>query len=72
MCKFWTIVQEIDAVYFLKDSTPLVERVSLAFAESKYRRLLAWASELPQNMMRNESSTSDVLFFQYVHEISGA
>jgi hypothetical protein len=67
LCKFWIIIQEIDSVYLSNNitSTSLVHRVSLAFAESKYRRLLAWASELPQQMIRNESSTYDVLLFQY-------
>jgi hypothetical protein len=70
LCEFWIIVQEIDSVYLLKGSTPLSDRVSLAFAESKYRKLLAWASELPQQMIRDESSTHDILFFQYAYEVS--
>jgi hypothetical protein len=70
LCKFWIINQEIDAVYLLKGSMPLTDRVSLAFAESKYRKLLAWASELPRQMIRDESSTHDILFLQYAPEVS--
>ena len=68
LSKLWVIIQEIESVYTLTDSTPLVDRVSLAFAESKYQKLLAWADTILPQMLRGEHNSSHTLFFQYVIE----
>jgi hypothetical protein len=62
--RIWVILQEIDTVYTLKDMTPLVDRVPLAFAESKYKKLLSWADTLGPEMHRSDHSPSHVYFFQ--------
>jgi hypothetical protein len=66
LCKLWVLIQEIESVYDLTNSIPLVDRVSLAFAESRYQMLLSWADTiLPQMLLKQHNSTL-VLFFQYV------
>jgi hypothetical protein len=64
LCKLWVIVQGIEVVYTLSDSTPLVDRVSLAFAELKYQQMLAWADTFLPKMTRDDQHNSYVLFFQ--------
>lgn len=64
LSQFWVIVQEIEIIYNLKDSRPLVERVPPAFAESKYQKLLAWADTLSPDMELGEHSFSHVFVLQ--------
>ncbi|KAG6028780.1 hypothetical protein E4U41_000583 [Claviceps citrina] len=61
---FWEIVQEIIIVYYEQDHRPLRERVSLAFAEAKYQKLLAWTNSLGSAMSLAENSPAHVLIFQ--------
>lgn len=65
LSKLWVIIQEIESIYTLTDRTPLADRVTLAFAESKYQELLAWADTVLPHMLRGEQNSSHVLFFQY-------
>lgn len=60
----WVIVQEINSIYVPTDRTPLAERVPLAFAELKCRKLLAWAEGLSSDLLWGAYSTSHILFFQ--------
>ncbi|KAF4456621.1 Conidial development protein fluffy [Fusarium austroafricanum] len=53
-CKLWTIAQEIQALYYRKDSTPLQEVIPYAFVESKYQKLLRWADNLMRGMTRKD------------------
>ncbi|KAF5582748.1 transcription activator acu-15 [Fusarium pseudocircinatum] len=53
-CKLWTIAQEIQALYYRKDYTPLQKVIPYAFVESKYRKLLHWANNLIQGMTRKD------------------
>lgn len=64
LCELWVMVQSIDVVYYLKNMPYTANRVSLASAESKYRKLLAWADTIPQQMIRGEQMTSHALLFQ--------
>lgn len=66
MSKFWTIAQEILAVYNMEDDLPLVERVIPSFAEAKYQKLLAWADTLPPSLSNNTNSAAHVYLFQYI------
>lgn len=65
LCELWVMVQTIDVVYYLKSPPHAINRVSLASAESKYRKLLAWADTIPQQMLRGEHMSSHALLFQY-------
>ncbi|KAG6004552.1 hypothetical protein E4U21_000936 [Claviceps maximensis] len=63
LCEFWTLMQEVFAVYNKLDSRPLRERVSLAFAEAKYQKLLAWSDNVESSVSREEHSPGHVLIF---------
>ncbi|KAK8057337.1 nitrate assimilation regulatory protein nirA [Apiospora saccharicola] len=65
-CRLWVLAQEIAAVYFVNQQKPLIERVSLAFAESKYTKLLEWVATLGPELKRREQNTPvDTLLFQH-------
>lgn len=65
LCKLLVLAQEIAAVYFVNRQKPLVEQVSLAFAESKYTKLLEWAATLrPELKRREHNSPISTLLFQ--------
>ncbi|KAG5974960.1 hypothetical protein E4U55_007947 [Claviceps digitariae] len=50
LCWFWTIVREIAWVYYVGGQTILESQGSLAFAEFKFRELLAWTNSLPPQL----------------------
>lgn len=64
MCRYWTIVQEVQAVYLARDILPLYEKVPLAFAEAKFQKLLSWTDTLGKDMSREEYSQIHVANFQ--------
>lgn len=63
-CRLWMIAQEVLSVYSYSSSTPVSERVPLAFAESKYQKLLVGASTLQRDLQRTKGCTPDVMMFQ--------
>ncbi|KAK8117696.1 uncharacterized protein PG998_005977 [Apiospora kogelbergensis] len=71
LCTLWVLAQEIAAVYFINQEEPLIERVSLAFAESKYHKLLEWAATLKPELKRREQNTptDTLIFHMYLHTI---
>ncbi|KAK8869271.1 conidial development fluffy [Apiospora arundinis] len=71
LCTLWVLAQEIASVYFIDRGKPLIERVSLAFAESKYHRLLEWAATLKPELKRREQNTpiDTLIFHMYLHTI---
>ena len=64
LSKLSTILQDIHALYLARDAVPLMERVPLAFAESKYQRLLSWADTLPTELTLRDHSPAHVYFLQ--------
>ncbi|KAG5932410.1 hypothetical protein E4U53_001348 [Claviceps sorghi] len=54
LCWFWTIVREITWVYYNGGQTSLGSQESLAFAEFKFRELLAWTNSLPPQLSPNQ------------------
>lgn len=60
-CSLWTILSE---VLFIYRSSERPGAATLAFAYSKYGRLLALADRLPNGMGRQEHASLCVLFFQ--------
>ncbi|KAG5922428.1 hypothetical protein E4U42_005456 [Claviceps africana] len=50
LCWFWTIVREMTWVYYDGGLTSLGSEGSLAFAEFKFRELLAWTNSLPPQL----------------------
>lgn len=69
ICKLWVIAQEVAIVYFDKDDTPVCNRVPLAFAEAKFRKLLAWMSTLDAGMARRDHCPSHVIIFHILFHI---
>jgi hypothetical protein len=69
LCRFWRIMHEVTLKYYRDQPVPregLSGHITLAFAEYKYRELIAWAETLPLSMVRSEKSPHHVLVFQYV------
>jgi hypothetical protein len=69
LCRFWRIMHEVTLKYYRDQPVPregLSGHITLAFAEYKYRELIAWAETLPSSMVRSEQSPHHVLVFQYV------
>ena len=66
LSRLCVIVQEIQIMYRCNTDTPIPERTSLAFAESKYQKLLQWSDTLPKSMTYNEKSESHIFVFWYV------
>ncbi|CAH0031040.1 unnamed protein product [Clonostachys rhizophaga] len=46
LCRFWNIVHEVSAVYNKGNQHPWASGSNLAFAEFKFRELLAWSQSL--------------------------
>ncbi|KAH6871684.1 hypothetical protein B0T10DRAFT_417034, partial [Thelonectria olida] len=66
LCRFWRIIHEVTLRFYRDQPHPrerLSGHLSLAFAEYKYRELIAWAETLPPSMMRSEDSPHHVLIF---------
>ncbi|KAF4464291.1 Nitrogen assimilation transcription factor nit-4 [Fusarium albosuccineum] len=66
LCRFWRIIHEVTLRYYRDQCHPRErwdDQAGLAFAEYKYRELIAWAETLPQSMVRSEHSPHHVLIF---------
>ncbi|KAF9775291.1 hypothetical protein IL306_006615 [Fusarium sp. DS 682] len=63
LCEFFTVIQEIAVVYSIRDETPIVDRVPIAFAEAKYQKILAWADYLGKDMAWDQNSDEHVMLF---------
>ncbi|KIL91963.1 nitrogen assimilation transcription factor nit-4 [Fusarium avenaceum] len=66
LCRFWKIMHEVTLKYYRDQPVPLEGlsgHITLAFAEYKYRELIAWAETLPSSMVRSEQSPHHVLVF---------
>lgn len=50
LCRFWKIVHEVGLLYHEDGELPWGSRTSLAFAEFKFRELLAWSNSLPTEL----------------------
>lgn len=62
-CEFWQIAHEVGAFYYSSPG-PLHLHVPLAYAESKFRRLLQWSENLPAHLARSESMPHNVAEMQ--------
>ncbi|KAG6032767.1 hypothetical protein E4U41_007141 [Claviceps citrina] len=60
LCWFWTIVREVTWEYYVGGETTSSSRGSLAFAEFKFRELLAWTNSLPRQLSSNYDSQHHV------------
>lgn len=64
LCRFFSIVEEIAAVYSANERIPIFNRVPIAFAEAKYQKMLHWADSLSKDMAWNNDSHEHIFLFQ--------
>jgi hypothetical protein len=64
LCRFWVILQGINALFVVGGDTRAVQATPFAAAELKYQELLAWAKSVSPEMARGECNPSHVFFFQ--------
>ena len=64
LCKFWLIAHETIEAYYSELGVPIVDRISLKFAESQYQRLLKWSTMLPASVARGSPETHHVALLQ--------
>lgn len=64
VCRLRCIMHEVAMAYGQDRSTPLRDRMSLEFAELKFRELLAWADNLPSGLVLSEQSPHHVVILQ--------
>ncbi|KFA48276.1 hypothetical protein S40293_10140 [Stachybotrys chartarum IBT 40293] len=67
LCGMWLIAQEIISAYYHDHEIPVADRVPLAFAESKYRRLLAWTTRLDPMLTCHEEKTLATVLILHMH-----
>lgn len=63
ICQFWEIIKEVMTVYLAQADGSVMARVPLAFAESKYRRLLSWADTLAKDLARGKQGLGHIMVF---------
>lgn len=63
-CRFWHIIQEVLVVSSSSSNEILQNRVTLAFVESRYQKLLDLADRLEPDLARGENTMAHALVFQ--------
>lgn len=66
ICHFWHIVHEVSVIYYSDGQTPWGSDGTLAFAEFKFRELLAWSNRLPSKLAQGQDHLHHVQILQYV------
>ena len=64
ICRFWSIVYEVGLVYQGDGQQPWGSDGTLAFAEFKFRELLAWSNTLPARLAQGQDHPHHVLVLQ--------
>ncbi len=66
LCRLWMIAQEVVAVYTAPPSNkkPICQRVPIAFAEVKYRKLLACMDSLHPDLTGGTKNSAHLALFQ--------
>lgn len=64
LCSFWRILGEVATTYYSNKSGEIRDRVTLQFAEFKFRELLAWADNLPSSLARTGHKSHLVMTIQ--------
>ena len=64
LCHLCLVAQNVACAYFDGSKDPVVQRVPVEFAETKYRELLGWVQKLPHCLTREDESRADVLPLQ--------
>lgn len=64
VCELWALMHEVALLYRHPKDTMQPGRLSLDFAEMKYRELLAWAENLPSRLHRSDANPHHAVIFQ--------
>jgi hypothetical protein len=64
ICRFWCIVHEVSLAYESDTMQPWGSKSSLAFAEFKFRELLAWSNNLPPSHSQGRDHPHQVVILQ--------
>lgn len=65
LCRFWRIMYDVATAYYQQEEVNQ-GKVSLQFAEFKFRELLAWTDDLPLTLARSGHNPHYVMILQYV------
>lgn len=64
LCGLWPLVQEIATVRHSTEGGRLSHNISLAFAESRFQKLLDWSDTLSADIAPRQDNPNHVLLFQ--------
>ena len=67
MCEFWSITSEWMSVYYAVETTPVLGRVPVEFANRVFQKLLAWSGTLNIMLARGNQSSHHSIIFQLRH-----
>ena len=70
MCEFWSITSEWMSVYYAVETTPVLGRVPVEFANRVFQKLLAWSGTLNIMLARGDRSSHHSIIFQLRHTFS--
>ncbi|TEA14572.1 Conidial development protein fluffy [Colletotrichum sidae] len=63
LCKFWHIMHGVTLQYYKDRSSPILDHVSLDYAEFKFRELLAWMESLSPDLVLGDHCPHHVVVF---------
>ncbi|TDZ29635.1 Nitrogen assimilation transcription factor nit-4 [Colletotrichum spinosum] len=63
LCKFWHMMHGVTLQYYKDRSSPILDHVSLDYAEFKFRELLAWMESLSPNLVLRDHCPHHVVVF---------
>ncbi|KAH8177046.1 fungal zn(2)-Cys(6) binuclear cluster domain-containing protein [Sarocladium implicatum] len=61
LCRFWRIMHDVVSAYYGESHVVDKDKLSLQFAEFKFRELLAWTDEMPLKLARSGKSPHQVV-----------
>lgn len=64
ICRLWYILHEVSLLYYGDGKLPWGSAGSLAFAEFKFRELLAWSNNLPSRLTQSQRNPHHVQVLQ--------
>ncbi|KAK7928794.1 hypothetical protein PG985_005792 [Apiospora marii] len=70
VCEFWLIVHEVPLAYHESRDSTIRKQLKLDFAEKKYREILAWAENLPPQLIWADNNQHHVIiFYMWIHSV---
>ncbi|KAK8072433.1 hypothetical protein PG996_005781 [Apiospora saccharicola] len=72
ICEFWRIVHEVSLANYDHQAPTIHKQLRLDFTENKYREILAWAENLPPQLVCTDDSPHHVITFHssmWIHSV---